>query len=155
MGAAIVAWGAASALGVGRTAFDVGGAGVQPRAAWSSRSNGKPFGRVTACSASRAERPRALLELGLAQVVQQLNERKPNWHQLRLGIAIGTSSGGLAALERALTDDAEVWENCAYFAPLRAALQRLQLTPRRLVSLHAACASSTLALGLAMRELES
>jgi 3-oxoacyl-[acyl-carrier-protein] synthase II len=156
--AAIVAFGAASALGVGRAAFDVGGPGERPRSAWSTRAAGKPFARVGACQAVRADRPRALLELGLAQVVQQLTELDLSWRSRRLGVIIGTSSGGFAALERAIDgsperDDAN-WQKSAYFAPLGGVAAILGREPDRSVSLYAACASSTLALGLGLRWLE-
>jgi len=158
MAVAIVAFGAASALGVGQAAFDVGGPGERPRSAWSTRAAGKPFARVGACEAARAERPRALLELGLSQIVQQLTEQDPAWRGRRLGVIIGTSSGGFAALERAIDgsperDDAN-WRKSAYFAPLGGLAVSLGREPDRLVSLYAACASSTLALGLGLRWLE-
>jgi 3-oxoacyl-[acyl-carrier-protein] synthase II len=156
--AAIVAFGAASALGVGRAAFDVGGPGERPRSAWSTRVGGKPFARVLACEAARAERPRALLELGLCQVAEQLSLRDPAWRRLRLGVIVGTSSGGFAALERAIADSAPCddanWSRSAYFAPLGGVAACLGREPERLVSLHAACASSALALGLGLRWLE-
>jgi len=158
MTAAIVAFGAASALGVGRAAFDVGGPGERPRSAWAERAAGKPFARVGACDASHADRPRALLDLGLRQIVQQLTELQPEWRGRRLGVIIGTSSGGFAALERAIDgsperDDAN-WRKSAYFAPLDGVAASLGREPDRLVSLYAACASSTLALGLGLRWLE-
>lgn len=148
MSASVIAWGAASALGVGRAAFDVGAPGEAPRSAWSSRDGGKPFGRVTACTAERAERASALLELGLAQVAAQLDERVPSWRTRRLGVIIGTSSGGLGALERAR------WDSAAYFHALRVIEPRLGRAPDRLVSVYAACASSAVAIGLGMRWLE-
>ena len=158
MAAAVVAFGAASALGVGRAAFDVGGPGERPVGAWSAREAGKPFARVLGCAAERPRRPRALLELGLSQVVQQLTARDPDWRRLRLGVIVGTSSGGFAALERALSLGAPPehpdWADAAYFAPLRGVSACLGRTPERVVSVHAACASSTLALGLALRWLE-
>lgn len=158
MAVAVVAFGAASALGVGLAAFDVGGPDERPRSAWSTRAAGKPFARVGACQHPRADRPRALLELGLSQIVQQLTELDPAWRDRRLGVIIGTSSGGFAALERAMDgsperDDAN-WQKSAYFAPLAGVAARLGQEPQRLVSLYAACASSTLALGLGLRWLE-
>jgi 3-oxoacyl-[acyl-carrier-protein] synthase II len=154
MGAAVVAWGAASALGVGRVAFDVGQAGQAPRSAWSQRSGGKLFGRVTACSAERAARPAALLELGLTQLTAELDQRLPAWRGQRLGVIVGTSSGGLSALERAVSDGANTWERAAYFSPLRVVEPVLGRAPTRLVSLYAACASSAMAIGLGLRWLE-
>lgn len=154
MSVAVLAFGAASALGVGEAAFDVGAAGQTPRDVWSQRLGGKPFARVTALHAPRAERPRAMLELGLEQVVAQLSQRVPAFREQRIGVVIGTSSGGFAALERALANEAETWAQSAYFSPLRAVEAALGRAPERLVSLGAACASSTLSLGLGLRWLE-
>jgi 3-oxoacyl-[acyl-carrier-protein] synthase-1/3-oxoacyl-[acyl-carrier-protein] synthase II len=156
--AAIVAFGAVSALGEERAAFDVGGAGEPARSAWSERGGGKPFGRAISCRSPRPERPRALLELGLRQVAQQLTRRNAEWRRVRVGLIVGTSSGGFAALERALAGSAEYdaanWPRSAYFAPLVGAGECLGCEPVRLVSLYAACASSTLAIGLGLRWLE-
>lgn len=154
MSAAVWAFGAASALGVGRSAFDVGGSGERARNAWSTRDGGKPFARVRALDAGRAARPRALLELGLNQLVEQLDVAQPHWRCLRLGVAIGTSSGGFAALERALAGPGVDLSAAAYFSPLAALSGVLERPPERLVSVYAACASSTLALGLGLRWLE-
>ena len=162
MAAAVVAFGAASALGRAEAAFDVGEPGARPPEVWSSRAGGKPFGRVLSCTASPSERPRALLESGLEQVAEQLGAWDSEWRSLRLGVIVGTSSGGFAALERALgavgsaAPDPAHWARSAYFAPLSGALSRLGRArpPERLVSLYAACASSSLALGLGLRWLE-
>jgi 3-oxoacyl-[acyl-carrier-protein] synthase II len=152
--AAILAYGAASSLGVGAEAFDVGAVGEAPADGWSERRGGKPFARVRALAAPHAERPHALLELGLRQVLADLSVRVPAWRGLRLGLAIGTSSGGFAALERALAGQPVDAVKCAYFSPLSALDALLEGPPRRLASVYAACASSTLALGLGMRWLE-
>lgn len=160
MAVAIVARGAASALGLGAAAFDVGAAHQPARSAWSPRACGKPFGRVSACAAARADRPRALLELGLLQVVDELSRQYPDWRKRRLGMAIGTSSGGVAALERALPAAGAAesspadWRKCAYFSPLGGVAALLGRAPDRLVSIYGACASSALALGLGSRWLE-
>lgn len=158
MSSAIVAYGAVSALGVGRAAFDVGPAGRRVVGAWSSRPPGRPFGRASACAAARADRPRALLELGLGQVIDGLDAWSPAWRQLRLGVVVGTSSGGFAALERAVEGGVEHdpanWRKSAYFAPLDALDLLRPSAPQRLVSLYAACASSTCAIGLGMRWIE-
>ncbi len=161
MSVAIIARGAASALGVGAAAFEVGAVDEPARSAWSARPPGRPFGRVTACQAPRAARPRALFELGLEQVVAELDALEPAWRARRLGVVVGTSSGGFAALERALAtqasgadSDAPEWAHSTYFAPLARAAELLGRAPERLVSLYGACASSALALGLGMRWLE-
>jgi 3-oxoacyl-[acyl-carrier-protein] synthase II len=154
---AVVARGAASASGIGLAAFDVGGPGEAPRVLQSLRPPGKPFGRVLGCSAARAERPRALLELGLQQVVAELTALDGAWRRQRLGVIIGSSSGGLAALELALAEPASssrAWAESAYFAPLAGVESTLGKKPEQLLALYAACASSTLALGLGLRWLE-
>lgn len=155
---AVVAHGAASALGLGSAAFAVGPSDVTARTRLSQREGGKPFGRVLECQVARAHRPRALLELGLELLVAELSQHAPAWRQLRVGVVIGTSSGGMAALERALpsaSDDASaLFRESAYFSPLSGVSRLLGREPERLVSLYAACASSTLALGLGLRWLE-
>lgn len=160
MAVAIVARGAASSLGVGAAAFDVGGLDEPPRTAWSARVPDKYFARVTACAAPRPARPRALLELGLSQVAQELSLQLPSWRQLRVGVVLGTSSGGLPALESVVaatlggTATPAGWEDCAYFAPLSGVEAALGRKPDRLVALYGACASSALAWGLGKRWLE-
>jgi 3-oxoacyl-[acyl-carrier-protein] synthase II len=157
--AAVIAYGAASALGLGAAACDVGEPHALPSTRLSQRQGGKPFGRVLAATAPRERRPRELLELGLGLVLAELEQREPGWRQLRLGVVIGTSSGGLAALERALPSADGVaatalLRESAYFSPLSGVSRLLGRAPDRLVSLYAACASSTLALGLGLRWLE-
>jgi 3-oxoacyl-[acyl-carrier-protein] synthase-1/3-oxoacyl-[acyl-carrier-protein] synthase II len=157
--AAVIAYGAASALGLGADSCDVGEPGALARTQLSQRAGGKPFGRVLGSPTPREHRPRALLELGLGLLVAELEQREPGWRQLRLGIVIGTSSGGMAALERALPSADTVAANgllreSAYFSPLSGVSRMLGRAPDRVVSLYAACASSTLALGLGLRWLE-
>jgi 3-oxoacyl-[acyl-carrier-protein] synthase II len=155
--AAIVAFGAASSLGVGRAAFDIGEADAPPPSAWATRGRARPFGRVAAVLAERQDRPSALLALGLTQLVSGLNDFDPRWQTRRLGVVLGTSSGGFPALELALqTPEApgELWAKSSYHAPLGGMLRALGHEPVRVVSLYAACASSTLALGLGLRWLE-
>lgn len=154
---AVIAYGSASALGLGAAAFDVGEPHAPARTRLSEREGGRPFGRVLESQAAREQRPRALLELGLGLLVAELSRHEPGWRQLRVGVAIGTSSGGLAALERALPDPAaspDLLRESAYFSPLSCVAGLLGREPDRLVSLYAACASSTLALGLGLRWLE-
>ena len=102
MAVAIIARGAVSALGTGGRAFDVGGPGERAPGAWSTRHAGKPFARVTVCDAEHSVRPAALFELALSQLVEELSATRPDWRARSLGVVVGTSSGGLPALERAL-----------------------------------------------------
>jgi 3-oxoacyl-[acyl-carrier-protein] synthase II len=154
MSAAILAFGAASSLGIGAAAFDVGAAGATPPDRWSERRGGKPFARVREVSVPPSERPRELLSLGLHQLLAQLSARVPGWQSLRLGVAVGTSSGGFAAFERSLAGERVSADQCAYFSPLGAMTPLLGRPPARLASIYAACASSTIALGLGLRWLE-
>lgn len=153
MSAAVLAFGAASALGVGEAAFDVGAAGAEPPDVWSERDGGKSFARVQQLAAPHVERPRAIFELGLQQLLAELDALRPGWRDLRIGVAIGTSSGGLAAFERARAGEGVPLSDCAYFSPLQGLEAALGRRPERLVSLYAACASSTMALGLGLRWL--
>jgi len=78
-----------------------------------------------------------------------------------LGIALGTSSGGLGSLSELLAArargqvmDPELALSASYFGPLRA-LERWSLTPVRVTQVLAACASSTVAMGIGCRWLEA
>ena len=81
----------------------------------------------------------------------------------RLGVSVGTSSGGMASAERlfsARRAGEEISPTLAraasYHAPFRALLDRLLalgVAPARRAHLLTACSSSTLAIGLAMRWL--
>ncbi|HEY4116433.1 MAG TPA: beta-ketoacyl synthase N-terminal-like domain-containing protein, partial [Byssovorax sp.] len=79
-----------------------------------------------------------------------------------VGVAVGTSSGGmesatrLFALRRAGKDvPPELARATTYFAPLDAAIARLGVPPARVTQVLAACAASTIAIGLAARWLDA
>jgi len=160
--AAILATGAASALGLAELAYAVGAPGDALRSGLRPNPRGRLFGRVAACAADHADRPEALLSLGLAGVVQRLDSVRPNWRAGRVAAVIGTSSGGFAALERWLDPSVgssrpggqELLRKAAYFAPLSVVGSILGREPEQLVALYAACASSTVAIGLGLRWLE-
>ena len=88
--------------------------------------------------------------------------RGPGWRRERVGVAVGTSSGGMLTAERFFAARAsgsgmtpEIARGATYFAPLDAALAAEGLgeaTPR--TQILAACAASSIAVGLGLRWLE-
>ena len=113
--------------------------------------------------ASDGDRDRAavLLHCALEQCVRELDGLSPDWRTRRVGLAVGTSAGAMATTEKCLAALArggalsrDVARGTPYFAPLEQATAdlRLQFFPRAVVL--GACASSTLAIGLAMRWLD-
>ncbi|MBI4702359.1 MAG: 3-oxoacyl-ACP synthase [Deltaproteobacteria bacterium] len=179
----IVAVGAVSALGIGSRAYAV----AQPGAA--ARSAIGPDGALGAAGLARPNAARAVRDLGIApsadracdllhaalvQVLEELGRVVPSWRSRRLGLALGTSSGGMLCAERFFAARAEhpsrpsaaTARGASYFAPLWDAAQRAGLRlpgatgPAsgvdvvKLTQVLAACASSTIALGLGHRWLQ-
>jgi 3-oxoacyl-[acyl-carrier-protein] synthase-1/3-oxoacyl-[acyl-carrier-protein] synthase II len=74
----------------------------------------------------------------------------------RIGLAIGTSSGGMASAEVLFRDLAsasvEIAAAAPYFGPLRRLIRKRRFEPATLVL--SACAASTIAIGLGVRWLE-
>jgi 3-oxoacyl-[acyl-carrier-protein] synthase-1/3-oxoacyl-[acyl-carrier-protein] synthase II len=110
------------------------------------------------------DRAAALLACALGQLVEALDEVRPGWRSERLGVALGTSSGGMLSAERffarrasgeASDDLPEIARRATYFAPVDDALAAFGLggIPRRTLLL-AACAASTIAIGLGTRWLD-
>jgi 3-oxoacyl-[acyl-carrier-protein] synthase II len=108
------------------------------------------------------DRATDLLNHALDDAMAQLDRSHPHWREMRLGLCLGTSSGGMLSAEsffrarRAQTAPlvaADV-EAVPYFAPFQQACQRLPAKPVACSQVVAACASSTLAIGLAMRWLD-
>ena len=111
--------------------------------------------------APSGDRATDLLVAAFTQVASALDAARPGWRRERVGVAVGTSSGGMLTAERffaaraAGTATPELARGATYFAPLDAALAALDLAssaPR--VQILAACAASTIALGLGLRWLE-
>ncbi|HEY4102940.1 MAG TPA: beta-ketoacyl synthase N-terminal-like domain-containing protein, partial [Polyangiaceae bacterium] len=164
---AIVAAGAISPLGEGRAAFAVGAAGERPETCIAHDKTlekcgfRRPNVARVALEFPNQDRARALLGRALELLVVDLNERVHGWRSLRVGIALGTSSGGLGTLSdvfamRARHEEIapELARAATYFGPL-AALDALQLEPERMTQVLSACASSTVAMGVACRWLEA
>jgi 3-oxoacyl-[acyl-carrier-protein] synthase-1/3-oxoacyl-[acyl-carrier-protein] synthase II len=164
-GAYVIAAGAVSALGSGDRAYCVGEVGERPvvaiaRDAILEREGlARPFAaRVTCLPETGRDRATDLLGAALRQCLAGLD---PAWLEKRVGLAIGTSSGGMNTQERFLSAVARgervapaMARGAAYFAPLEDAVNDVggSFSPRVLVL--GACASSTLAVGLALRWLE-
>jgi 3-oxoacyl-[acyl-carrier-protein] synthase II len=167
-GATILAVGAVSALGAGDAAFAVGGPGDRPRVAiehddvLARAGFARPIAaRVSAVLPRAGDRATELLRAALEQCLARLGEVRPRWRECRIGLAIGTSSGGMSTAEKFFAARAAgqpiteaLARGATYFAPLEAATSEIDVdfSPRVLVL--GACASSTLAIGLALRWLE-
>jgi 3-oxoacyl-[acyl-carrier-protein] synthase II len=167
-GAVLLAVGAVSALGAGDLAFAIGAAGERARVAIAkddilARAGfARPIAaRVAAPLPHASDRATALLRAALDPCLARLGEVRPDWRRRRVGLVVGTSSGGMSTAESyfaARASGAQVTPSLArgatYFAPLDAATSALgyDFAPR--VLLLGACASSTLALGLALRWLQ-
>ncbi len=145
---AIVAWAARSALGRGEEAFRGGEAGGL---AWTCVSRDeelasagllKPFCARAAIEDEERDRAVVLLEETLDAIATDLDHAVPGWRGMRVGLALGTSSGGMRTFERG----GEPLE-ATYLGPLVSARRPCAFEP--LAYVLGACASSTLALGLA------
>lgn len=127
----------------------------------------RPFAaRAPRVEEDTGDRATDLLLHVLAPLTAELDRARPGWRGERVGVYVGTSSGGMLVAERffrARDDgfvglDAEAARSLArdatYFAPLDRALAAVSLAPARRAHVLAACAASTIALGLASRALE-
>jgi 3-oxoacyl-[acyl-carrier-protein] synthase-1/3-oxoacyl-[acyl-carrier-protein] synthase II len=165
---AILAAGVISPLGEGAAGYAVGELGARPEtriapdreltAAGLRRPNAA---RAPLASAAGVDRAGALLERATVSLLAELERVRPDFRELRLGLVLGTSSGGLGSLTDLLAARArgeaisrEQALSASYFGPLRA-LDRFDLKPWRMTQVLAACASSTVAMGIACRWLEA
>lgn len=165
---AIVASGAVSPLGEGPAAFAVGevGARAETRVRHDAEFEAAGLRRPNVARAplqadANQDRAEALLARALDLLILDLDRRLPSWQTLRIGVALGTSSGGLATLTDVLAARARHQpiagaqaRAAMYFGPLRA-LDRLALAPVRVTQILSACASSTVAMGVACRWLDA
>ncbi|MGH7436691.1 MAG: beta-ketoacyl synthase N-terminal-like domain-containing protein, partial [Polyangiaceae bacterium] len=162
--AAVIAFGAISALGKGRDAFDAGTPGQPARIAigrdeeLSSAGLAKPFA-ARAWPIHGPGRAAGLLGHALTECAGSLDRDRPGWRAERVGLVVGTSSGGMRAAERTfaelrsgdpLTDPA----SSTYFGPVDAAARGLGVDLEPSMVVLGACASSALAIGLGLRWLE-
>lgn len=165
---AIIAAGVISPLGEGAAGYAVGELGARPetRVGPDSELAAAGLRRPNAARAPLAwstpgDRAHALLDRALSLLLADLESVRPGFRELRLGLVLGTSSGGLGSLSELLAARArgqsitrEQALSASYFGPLRA-LERWALRPERLTQVLAACASSTVAMGIGCRWLET
>ena len=173
MSAAIVAYGAVSALGEGPSAASAGEIGARARVAIVRDEElvgagfARPFvarvkdlGRLDAVD----ERDRAdvILARALAACARALDAELPEWRSRRVGLVLGTSSGAMRSAERAFDGHAagaklvHAHDPPTYFAPVQNVLREARDLPASFdpsVLVLAACASSTIAIGLGARYL--
>ncbi|MEO7329005.1 MAG: beta-ketoacyl synthase N-terminal-like domain-containing protein, partial [Minicystis sp.] len=167
--ACVIALGAVSALGLGDEAVRPGEAGAPARTAIArdplleAGGLARPFAARAPADlgvAPSEDRATDLLRAALGQVVAQLEAIRPGFRGERLGIALGTSSGGMLSSERFFAARAEgaltpaLARRATYFAPFDDALASFGLAhvePR--TQILAACAASTFAVGLGLRWL--
>ncbi len=158
---AIVAFGAVSSLGEGASAVSAGVIGEAARLGITRDPElvdaglARPFAARASIGAAE-DRATALLERALTACVSDLDRVRPGWRRERVGLVLGTSSGGMRAAEAAfaaLARGQEVAdrEAATYFGPMAQAARSLGrvLDPAMLVL--GACASSVLAIGLGVR----
>lgn len=171
--ACVIASGAVSALGLGPLAYRVPRAG-EPAPVAITRDEElaragllRPFAARAPADlgvAPGADRATDLLKAALSQTLAALEGARPGFRGERIGIALGTSSGGMLTAERFFAARAEgadagslaaLAPGATYFAPFNDALAAfgLERTPLR-THLLAACAASTLAIGLGLRWLD-
>jgi 3-oxoacyl-[acyl-carrier-protein] synthase-1/3-oxoacyl-[acyl-carrier-protein] synthase II len=161
---AIVAYGAVSALGEGAAAASAGEIGVPPRVVIARDDElaraglARPF-VARADAGAREDRATALLERALAGCASELDRVRPTWRRERVGIVLGTSSGGMRSAEHAFAALARGQrivdvEAPTYFGPMAHAVRGLGLVLDPAVLVLAACASSAIAIGLASRWVE-
>lgn len=161
----VIAMGAVSGLGRGISAFDAGPAAepaptaIRDDAALAEAGLKRArASRATATPQVTDDRATDLLLDALAQTTSELDRVRRGWRKERIGVCIGTSSGGMISAERFFADldgGGEVRDAAAatYFAPFAAGLAFLEITPVKQSQIVAACASSTIAIGLGMRWL--
>ncbi|HEX8796405.1 MAG TPA: beta-ketoacyl synthase N-terminal-like domain-containing protein [Polyangiaceae bacterium] len=162
---AIVAFGAVSALGEGAEAVTAGEPGSPARlgiardAELANAGLDRPFAARVSLPEGTADRATALFERALGACAASLDDAWPAWRQARVGLVMGTSSGGMRAAEAAFASlarggsvaDAEA---ATYFGPFARGARVLGRRMDPAMQVLGACASSTFAIGLGARWLE-
>jgi 3-oxoacyl-[acyl-carrier-protein] synthase II len=163
-GVAILARGAVSAMGEGREAASAGVVGeparvvLQPDAELTEAGLQRPFAARVAVPAG-CDRAEWLLAKALGACAAELDGVRPAWRGERVGLVLGTSSGGMRGAERAFArlaagEPAGEGEGASYFGPMASAARELGVPTSPAMLVLGACASSVLALGLGVRALE-
>jgi 3-oxoacyl-[acyl-carrier-protein] synthase II len=160
---AVIASAAISALGRGRSATDAGPPGEPARSGLTEDpSLGLSHPRVgrVAFEATGPDRATTLLGLAARDLARELERVFPDFRAQRLRVLVGTSAGPMQAAQAAFAERAtrgratrELAELAPYFSPLAELSCALGVTCET-TQVLGACASSTLALGLACRLLD-
>lgn len=169
----VLAVGAVSALGLGRAAYRAAVEGEPAPCALArdpaleEAGLAKPFaGRAPSDLGVDPSDDRALdlLSAALSQVLEALDAIRPDWRSARVGVALGSSSGGMLIAERFFAGRAAnlspeqlepLARGATYFAPFAKALQIHGLSAAvKQTHVLAACSASTIAVGLGMRWLD-
>jgi 3-oxoacyl-[acyl-carrier-protein] synthase-1/3-oxoacyl-[acyl-carrier-protein] synthase II len=162
---AVVAFGAISALGEGPAAAPAGEPGSKARvgiardAELASAGLARPFVARAPLPEGTADRASALLERALGACAAGLDDAWPAWRRARVGLVLGTSSGGMRAAEAAFAtlargDSVGDPEPATYFGPFARCARALGFRADPALQVLGACASSTIAIGLGARWLE-
>jgi 3-oxoacyl-[acyl-carrier-protein] synthase II len=157
--ASIVAFGAVSALGEGEQAYSAGTVGEGARVAIARDEElaraglGRPLAARAPLASTEEDRATTILKRALALCATDLDRVRPAWRRERVGLAIGTSSGGMRSAERLFAGDATMAAHATYFAPLSAATSSLRLAFAPATLVLGACAAGAIAIGLGARWL--
>jgi 3-oxoacyl-(acyl-carrier-protein) synthase len=158
---AIVASGAVTALGDGVSAGVPGepARGAIARDEELARAGlAKPFAaRVRVQAPPGVDPATAMLSRALAACARELDRAQEGWRRRRVGLVLGTSSGGMHTAQEffSLPASCAGAEGVAYYAPMAAAARELGLAFEPATLVLGACASATLAVGLGVRWLEA
>ncbi len=156
----VIAASALSPLGEGAAAWDpeASASCVRLDAGLEGARLRKPFAaRVDLAARDTEDRAAALLVRAVRKLRLQLDDCLVGWNEERVGLAIGTSGGGMSSLTRLATGEnftRELALGAFYFGPLAPAMKELGVEPEPLTQVLAACASSTFAIGIGARWLE-
>lgn len=166
---AILAYGASSALGDGEDALGIAKVGEPARCALGRDDElvhaglKRPYaGRVADLgdpAAPRERGPRStrdrattLLVRTFASCTKELDRVAPSWREKRVGLILGTSSGGMRTFEEICDDrpffPREGWFEGTYLGPVAALAQEVAVSFAASSLVMGACASGTLAIGL-------
>jgi 3-oxoacyl-[acyl-carrier-protein] synthase-1/3-oxoacyl-[acyl-carrier-protein] synthase II len=159
---ALIAFGAVSALGEGRAAFDAGTEGQPARVAIGNDDElaraglARPYAARAHVPAGVEDRATWLLRRALEDCAADLDRVRPSWRGERVGLVVGTSSGGMRQAEQAFERIAAGQavpdpESATYHGPVARVVQGSGLSFDPVLVVLGACASSVLAIGLATR----
>jgi 3-oxoacyl-[acyl-carrier-protein] synthase-1/3-oxoacyl-[acyl-carrier-protein] synthase II len=162
---AILAFGAVSGLGEGLAAAGAGDVGAPASIAIGRDDElgraglARPFVARARHLGFGDDRAAKLLERALGGCLADLDSARPGWRNERIGLVLGTSCGGMRAAERVFAASARGeptadWEAATYFGPMTRVVRSQGRTFDPAMLVLGACASGSIAIGLATRWLE-